>query len=63
MDMVYRTQDGPGGERAEPRALLNPQGWPEFEAVAVRGEGVFPPLKTVTRLIMDRLRGGRAVAR
>lgn len=45
------------------RPALNPGGWPEFEAVAIRGEGVFDTLRTVTRLVMDRLRTGQVAAR
>ncbi len=34
---------------------LNRRGAPSFEAVALRGEGVFPTLRTACRLVMARL--------
>lgn len=40
----------------ELRARLNPEGLPEHEAAAVRGEGVFETLRTVTRLVLATLR-------
>lgn len=62
--MQFNKRDTPDAlPVGELRAALNRAGWPEFEAVAVRGEGVFATLRTVTRLIMDRARSGRAAAR
>ncbi|MDZ4185919.1 MAG: ADP-ribosylation factor-like protein [Desulfuromonadales bacterium] len=42
----------------ELRALLNPQGVPEFQACATTGEGVFETLKAVAKLILVELRQG-----
>lgn len=39
----------------ELRAQLNPQGWPEFEAVAVTGVGVFDTLKAVSKSVLQSL--------
>ena len=47
----------------EMRDQLNPRGWPEFEAVAVQGTGVFDTLKGISELVLRRLspRFGRSV--
>jgi signal recognition particle receptor subunit beta len=37
------------------RAELNPDGLPEFEAVAVKGIGVFDTLKVVSKLVLKSL--------
>jgi hypothetical protein len=39
----------------EMRAVLNPMGLPDFEAVAIEGEGVFPTLSTVSKLVVKSL--------
>jgi mutual gliding-motility protein MglA len=39
----------------ELRAQLNVNGWPEFEAVAVTGIGVFDTLRTVSKLVLKAL--------
>ncbi len=43
----------------EMRALLNPNGVPDFEACATTGEGVFDTLKATARLVLIRLRKGQ----
>ena len=42
----------------EMRALLNPRGVPDFEAVASAGSGVFDTLKAVARLVLIELKRG-----
>ncbi len=45
---------------SEMRAILNPRGVPDFEAVASVGKGVFETLKAIIKLILIELkRGGR----
>jgi len=44
------------------RALLNPRGAPDFEAVAHRGVGVFETLKSVSRLVLFSLKNKSAAA-
>jgi len=39
----------------ELRAALNPHGVPEFEAAAMKGEGVFDTLKGLSKLVLARL--------
>jgi len=39
----------------ELRRQLNPAGWPEFEAIAVQGEGVFDTLKAVSKMVLKSL--------
>ena len=39
----------------ELRSQLNPGGLPEFEAIAVRGEGVFDTLRAVSKLVLKSL--------
>lgn len=39
----------------ELRAILNPMGVPDFEAVAVEGKGVFPTLSAVSKLVVKSL--------
>jgi len=41
----------------ELETLLNPKGLPHFEAVAVKGEGVFDTLKCITKLVLDKTKG------
>ena len=43
----------------EMRALLNPNGVPDFEACATTGEGVFDTLKATARLVLIQLRKGQ----
>ena len=40
------------------RQLLNPNGVPEFEAVATIGTGVFDTLKSVAKLVLTELKRG-----
>ena len=42
----------------ELRNLLNPNGVPEFEAVATTGQGVFDTLKAVAKLVLTELKRG-----
>lgn len=45
---------------SEMRAILNPRGVPDFEAVASVGKGVFETLKAIIKLILIELKkGGR----
>jgi mutual gliding-motility protein MglA len=39
----------------ELRAILNPKGVPDFEAVAIEGEGVFQTLSAVSKLVVKSL--------
>ncbi len=39
----------------ELRAILNPMGVPDFEAVAIEGEGVFQTLSAVSKLVIKSL--------
>jgi signal recognition particle receptor subunit beta len=43
----------------ELRELCNPNGTPEFEAVATTGLGVFDTLKAVAKLVLTELKRGR----
>ena len=55
----YNKRDLPSVmEIEELRALLNPDGVPEFEAVASQGKGVFETLKAVARLVFHELKKG-----
>lgn len=40
------------------RRILNRYNWPEFEAVATQGTGVFESLKTLSKSIVNTLKGG-----
>jgi len=40
----------------ELRALLNPTGVPDFEGVAVSGQGVFETLKAIAKLVLTELK-------
>ena len=42
------------------RALLNPNGVPDFPAVAVNGDGVFDTLKAIAKLVLTELKRGGA---
>jgi signal recognition particle receptor subunit beta len=44
----------------ELRAMLNPNGVPDFSAVATTGEGVFETLKSVAKLVLTELKRGAA---
>jgi len=46
----------------ELRSLLNPNGMPDFEAIATTGEGVFDTLKAVAKLVLTELKRGGAGA-
>lgn len=62
--MQYNKRDTPTALPVETlRAELNPDGWPEFEAVAVDGTGVFDTLRAVTKKVMTRLRAPQRIAR
>ncbi|MEN8375834.1 MAG: ADP-ribosylation factor-like protein [Gemmatimonadota bacterium] len=39
----------------ELRSQLNPYDWPDYEAVAVNGDGVFDTLKTVSKMVLQAL--------
>ncbi len=52
----YNKRDMPGiAPMDELRALLNPKGVPDFEAVATEGRGVFDTLKAVAKLVLTVL--------
>ncbi|MGB0680183.1 MAG: GTP-binding protein [Polyangiales bacterium] len=56
----YNKRDLPGTVSVEElRALLNPTGVPDFEAVATTGVGVFETLKAVAKLVLTELKRGR----
>ena len=42
----------------ELRALLNVTGAPDFEAAAVKGDGVFDTLKAIARQVLVELKKG-----
>jgi len=53
----YNKRDLPAiGSLDELRASVNPLGVPEFEACAVRGDGVVETLKGASKLVLKRLR-------
>jgi signal recognition particle receptor subunit beta len=57
----YNKRDMPGVASVEElRQLLNPQGVPDFEAVASTGVGVFETLKAIAKLVLTELRKGGA---
>jgi len=54
--LQYNKRDLPNTVSVEDlRAELNPDGLPEFEAVAVKGIGVFDTLKVVSKLVLKSL--------
>jgi signal recognition particle receptor subunit beta len=56
MVLQYNKRDLPDAVSVEElRAQLNPTGLPDFEAVAVTGEGVFDTLKSVSKLVLKSL--------
>ena len=42
----------------EMKRILNPEGVPDYEAIAVKGDGVFETLKTVVKLVLAELKKG-----
>ncbi len=53
----YNKRDMPSiAPSEELRAMLNPQGVPDFDAVAVTGQGVFETLKAIAKLVLTELR-------
>jgi signal recognition particle receptor subunit beta len=53
----YNKRDMPSVAPVEElRALLNPQGVPDFEAVAATGVGVFETLKSVAKLVLTDIK-------
>lgn len=53
----YNKRDMPNIATVEElRSLINPQGVPDFEAVASTGQGVFETLKAVAKLVLTELR-------
>ena len=56
----YNKQDLPNAAPVdELRKILNTTGVPDFSAVAIRGEGVFPTLKAVAKQVLIELRKGK----
>ena len=56
MVIQYNKRDLPNAVSVEDmRDQLNPYGWPEFEAVAVKGTGVFDTLKAVSKAVLKAL--------
>lgn len=57
--MQYNKRDLPAALPIERlRAALNPQGWPEFEAVASDGRGVSESLRAMCKAVLSRLATG-----
>lgn len=57
--MQYNKRDLPNvASLAELRSALNPYNAPEMEAIASEGKGVFESLKTVSKSIINVLKGG-----
>lgn len=56
----YNKRDLPNAvDIAELSAALNPTNVPEFEAIAVNGDGVFDTLKSLAKLVLTELRKGQ----
>jgi len=56
----YNKRDLPNAAPVEElRKLLNPRGVPDFEAVAIKGEGVFDTLKALAKLVLQELKSGK----
>ena len=54
--LQYNKRDLPNIVSVEElRSQLNPYDWPDYEAVAVSGEGVFDTLKTVSKMVLKAL--------
>ena len=57
----YNKRDMPGiASIEELRQILNPNGVPDFGAVATTGEGVFETLKAIAKLVLTELKRGGA---
>lgn len=57
----YNKRDMPSVAPVEElRSLLNPNGMPDFEAIATTGDGVFDTLKAVAKLVLTELKRGGA---
>ena len=57
----YNKRDMPSVAPVEElRSLLNPNGMPDFGAIATSGEGVFDTLKAVAKLVLTELKRGGA---
>ncbi len=55
----YNKRDLPNAAPLEElREALNPRGVPDFEAVAIKGEGVFDTLKANAKLVLSNLKRG-----
>jgi signal recognition particle receptor subunit beta len=55
----YNKRDLPSAVPVEEiRKLLNPQGVPDFEAIATKGIGVFETLKAIIKLVLIELKKG-----
>lgn len=58
--LQYNKRDLPNAASvAELKRVLNPNGVPDFEAVATIGTGVFETLKTISKAVLIELRRGR----
>ncbi len=56
----YNKRDMPNVDSVEDlRKLLNPQGLPDFEAVATDGQGVFDTLKATAKLVVQAFSQGQ----
>jgi signal recognition particle receptor subunit beta len=54
----YNKRDMPNAMSVEDlRRELNPNNVPDFEAIAVKGDGVFETLKAVAKLVLTELKG------
>ena len=54
----YNKRDMPNVMSVEDlRRELNPNNVPDFEAIAVKGDGVFETLKAVAKLVLTELKG------
>lgn len=57
MVIQYNKRDLPGALPLEVlERALNPNGFPSFEAVAVKGEGVFDTLKCIIKIVLEKAR-------
>jgi hypothetical protein len=57
--MQYNKRDLPNAAEVQQlKELLNPNNIPQFEAVAITGQGVFDTLKAVAKLVLTELRRG-----
>jgi len=58
--LQYNKRDLPNAASVvELKRALNPNGVPDFEAVATIGTGVFETLKTISKMVLIELRRGR----